>query len=278
MTVRAGGAAFYKMSGSGNDFVVFDARSRLAAGLDSPEMIRRLCARGTGVGADGVVYIEPAIQAADALFSMRYHNADGSRAELCGNAALCSTRLAVELGLAQEGEEFQFETDSGRLKARMRGGVPEIDLAPVSDVQPSATQIAPAPDEERVGYAVAGVPHLVVACKDADLADVPGRGAMLRRHPSLASGANVNFVSPRGSEWRYRTYERGVEAETLACGTGAVATAILLAEWGQVSDSAELRTSSGEVLSVRLRRVGDAWHPSLSGPARIVFEGRLREP
>jgi diaminopimelate epimerase len=279
MTARErAGAAFYKMSGSGNDFVVFDARARPLAGLDSVEMIRRLCARGTGVGADGVVFIEPAVEATDALFSMRYHNADGSRAELCGNAALCSTRLAVELGLAQEGKEFQFETDAGRLKARMRGDIPEIDLAPVSDVQPSATQIAPGADEERVGYAVAGVPHLVVACKDADLADVAGRGATLRRHPSLASGANVNFVSPQESRWRYRTYERGVEAETLACGTGAVATAILLAEWGRISDSAELRTSSGEVLSVRLRRVGGAWHPSLSGPARIVFEGRLREP
>jgi len=271
----AAGTPFFKMSGSGNDFVVFDARAGIADQLDAADMIRRLCARGTGVGADGVVFIEPA---AGAVFGMRYHNADGTRAELCGNAALCSTRLAVELGLAGEGEEFEFETDSGRIRARFRGGNPEIDLAPVSDVAATAPAIPPETGEERIGYAVAGVPHLVVACADADQADVPRRGASLRRHASLPNGANVNFVSPSAARWRYRTYERGVEAETLACGTGAVATAILLAEWGRTGDTAELVASSGEVLSVRLRRLGDAWHPSLSGPARIVYEGRLREP
>ena len=114
------GAPFYKMSGSGNDFVVFDARAGIPAQLETAEMIRRLCVRGTGVGADGVVFIEPAD---GALFSMRYHNADGSRAELCGNAALCSTRLAVELGLAREGSEFEFDADSGRVRARYAGGL-----------------------------------------------------------------------------------------------------------------------------------------------------------
>ncbi|HUF64447.1 MAG TPA: diaminopimelate epimerase [Gemmatimonadaceae bacterium] len=278
MTYTAGVAraelTFLKMSGSGNDFLVFDARSGLAAGLDAPETIVRLCARGSGVGADGVVFIEAA---SDALFRMRYHNADGSRAELCGNAALCSTRLAVELGLAKEGHDFQFQTDSGLMQARMVDGLPEILLAPVTEVEPSAPDIAPVEGEERLGYAVAGVPHLVVACASAEQADVTGRGSVLRRHPSLPKGANVNFVSASGSEWRYRTYERGVEAETLACGTGAVATAILLAEWGRTTDPVRLRTSSGEVLTVRLGRAGDEWHPSLSGPARIVYEGMLRE-
>jgi diaminopimelate epimerase len=265
---------FLKMSGSGNDFIVFDARAGLASGLDAPETIVRLCARGTGVGADGVVFIEPS---SDALFLMRYHNADGSRAELCGNAALCSTRLAVELGLAKEGHEFEFQTDSGPMRARMERGVPEIFFAPVSEVELSAPGIDKLEGEERVGYAVAGVPHLVIACASADQADVAGRGSVLRHHGSLPTGANVNFVSGAGDIWRYRTYERGVEAETLACGTGAVATAILLAEWGRAGDEVLLRTSSGEILTVRLRRTGAAWHPSLSGPARIVYEGMLRE-
>lgn len=265
---------FLKMSGSGNDFVVFDARAGLAAGLDAPETIVRLCARGSGVGADGVVFIEPA---ADALFRMRYHNADGSRAELCGNAALCSTRLAVELGMANAGHEFQFQTDSGPMRARLDGGVPEIFFAPVSEVQPAAPGIDPVGGEQRVGYAVAGVPHLVIACTSAERADVAGRGSVLRRHPSLPRGANVNFVSPAGGAWRYRTYERGVEAETLACGTGAVATAVLLAEWGEAGEKVELRTSSGEILTVRLRHEDSGWYPSLSGPARIVYEGTLRE-
>jgi len=266
--------SFLKMSGSGNDFLVFDARAGLAAGLDSPETIVSLCARGSGVGADGVVFIE---RATDALFRMRYHNADGSRAELCGNAALCSTRLAVELGLVKEGHDFQFQTDSGVMRARMEDGVPEIFFAPVSEIQPTAESIDSVEGERRIGYAVAGVPHLVIGCADADRADVTGRGSVLRRHPSLPKGANVNFVSSAGGKWRYRTYERGVEAETLACGTGAVATAILLAEWGEAGDRFELRTSSGEILTVRLRREGDLWYPSLSGQARIVYEGLLRE-
>ena len=265
---------FLKMSGSGNDFLVFDARTGLAPGLDSAETIVRLCARGSGVGADGVVFIEPA---PDALFRMRYHNADGSRAELCGNAALCSTRLAVELGMAKEGHEFHFQTDSGLMRAQMKDGVPEIFLAPISEVQPSARKIDPLEGESRIGYAVAGVPHLVISCASAERADVTGRGSILRRHSSLPKGANVNFVSPAGSAWRYRTYERGVEAETLACGTGAVATAILLAEWGEAADTVELRTSSGETLTVRLKREGPEWHPSLSGQATIVYEGMLRE-
>lgn len=266
---------FFKMSGSGNDFVVFDARRGVSGDLDTPEAVRRLCARGTGVGADGVVFIE-----ADdsALFRMRYHNADGSRAELCGNAALCSARLATELGLSRRGEDFEFQTDSGLMGARLTDGDPEIDLAPVQEVAPTAAAIAPEGEEQRIGFVLAGVPHLVVACPDAEQADVPGRGSELRRHPSLRTGANVNFVSRRGDAWRYRTYERGVEAETLACGTGAVATAILLAEWGEAEAAlVQLRASSGETLRVRLRRAGEAWLPSLSGPAAIIYEGTLRE-
>jgi diaminopimelate epimerase len=264
---------FLKMSGSGNDFVVFDARGGISKGLDSAATIRRLCARGTGVGADGVVFIESDDQV---LFRMRYHNADGSRAELCGNAALCSTRLAVELGLATAGESFEFETDSGRMRGRLAGEDPEIDMAPVRGVVPQNSEIGLDGDEERIGFAVAGVPHLVVACPDAEQADVEGRGSALRHHPSLRSGANVNFVSSLGTAWRYRTFERGVEAETLACGTGAVATAILLAAWGRTRENlVELRATSGETLRVRLQREGDSWLPSLSGPARIVFRGRL---
>lgn len=266
---------FLKMSGSGNDFIVFDAREGADPAVDSPQAIRRMCARGTGVGADGVVFIESHNAT---LFRMRYHNADGSRAELCGNAALCSTRLAVELGMARRGEDFEFETDSGRMTGRMLEQNPEIDLAPVQEIAPEAAGIAPRAAETRVGFAIAGVPHLVVACADAEREDVAGRGSELRHHPSLAAGANVNFVSPAGAAWRYRTYERGVEAETLACGTGAVATAILLRTWGEVAaDAVDLRASSGETLRVRLRRVGDAWHPSLSGPATIVYDGALRE-
>jgi diaminopimelate epimerase len=132
--------------------------------------------------------------------------------------------------------------------------------------------------ESWIGFALAGVPHLGVRCESVDALDVVGRGRPLRFDPSLAQGANVNFLAPDGSgAWLIRTYERGVEAETLACGTGSVASAILLVEAGEAESPVRLRTRSGRTLTVRLRRSERGWEPSLSGEARIVFEGRFGE-
>lgn len=275
------GRAFYKMSGSGNDFVFVDARHEPPGRLADPDVIQRLCARGTGVGADGIVFLEPSAQAAVKLV---YLNADGSRAEFCGNATLCTTRLAAELGIGSavgaERSALTIETDSGIVTARLRDGLPEIDLQPVVDVRPEVPEIAArtAEGESRIGFAQVGVPHVVIRCEDATTADVVGRGRPLRSHPSMRQGANVNFVSRRpDGRWRMRTYERGVEAETLACGSGAVATAILLTAWGDVDGSVELETSSGRLLRVSLDRAGDCWRPSLAGEGRVVFQGQLAE-
>ena len=274
MAVRLEGQRFYKMTGSGNDFVVFDASDGSKRDFENEAMIRSLSARGTGIGADGVVFVE---KAGEGHVRMRYYNSDGSEAALCGNASLCSTRLAVELGLAQAGG-FVLHTAAGALKARIRDGLPEVDLEPVRDVKPDASDLGQRPGEARLGYACAGVPHVVVEISDVESADVTGRGPELRSHPALAEGANVNFVSrrPDGS-FTYRTYERGVEAETLACGTGAVAAAILLASWGESGKETTLWTRSALPLTVTLRRDGDAWLPSLRGEGRIVFEGSVRD-
>ncbi len=268
------GRAFYKMSGSGNDFVVVDARSEPPGRLAEPEVIQAVCEHGTGVGADGIVFLEPS---STASLRMTYLNRDGTAASMCGNAALCTTRLAVDLGAAPAAG-FTLETDSGVLSVRIRQGTPEVDLARVTEVQPEFATPRQA-GEHRIGYAVAGVPHLVIECDDVGKVDVVGRGRPLRHLRELADGANVNFVSrePGGSGWRIRTYERGVESETLACGTGAVSTAILLATWGAVSDDVRLQTRSGRVLGVRLKRVDGCWLPTLSGEARIVYTGQLGE-
>ena len=268
------GQSFYKMTGSGNDFVVFQAKGGGVAELETPDAIQALSGRGTGVGADGVVFLEPA---GKGNVRMRYYNSDGSEAALCGNASLCSTRLAVELGLAQAGG-FVLHTAAGALQARIRDGLPEVDLEPVTDVRSDAGDLGPKPGEERLGYACAGVPHVVVEVRDVESAPLTTRGPELRRHPSLRDGANVNFVAKRADgSWTYRTYERGVEAETLACGTGAVATAIILSAWGESGEQTVLWTRSGLPLTVTLRREGSKWMPSLRGEGRIVFEGRLRE-
>lgn len=268
------GRSFYKMSGSGNDFVMVDARTEAPGRLAEAATVRRICARGTGVGADGIVFLEPSAQADIRLV---YLNADGSRAALCGNATLCTTRLAVELGAGQPAG-FAIETDSGIVAARILFGRPEIDLQPVTEVLADAPSLELASGERRIGFALAGVPHLVVLREEVDSVDVVGRGRPLRQHRSLSQGANVNFVA-KGSDgrWLMRTYERGVESETLACGSGAVATAILLSVWGLVTGPVELETRSGRVLRVRLDRRGAAWMPSLSGEAVVVYQGKLSE-
>jgi diaminopimelate epimerase len=267
------GLRFYKMSGSGNDFVVVDARQDPHEELRNPAFIQRLSARGTGVGADGLVLLaaEPRRD-----FRMIYYNADGSRASMCGNAALCCTRLATELGGARKGA-LEFETDSGLVTGRVVGGRPEIDLAPVTVVQPDAPVSAVA-GEQKIGYAVAGVPHLAVLIDAIDRADIEGRGRTLRWAKELApDGANANFVARSGRGWAMRTYERGVEGETLACGTGAVASAILIEAWGLAKGPIDLQTRSGRTLTVTIRRDGDRLFPTLAGEGRIVFVGELAE-
>ncbi len=264
---------FFKMTGSGNDFVVFSGETD--SEFEDPSCIRSLCARGTGVGADGVVFLE---KAGKGDVRMRYYNSDGGEAALCGNASLCSTRLAVELGIAQAGG-FVLYTAAGSLRARIRDGLPEVDLEPVSEVRPDERNISKLPGESRLGYARVGVPHVVTEIADIESADVTGRGPQLRHHQALKpDGANANFVAKRADgQFVYRTYERGVEAETLACGTGAVATAIMLSSWGESGHETTLWTRSGLPLVVTLQRQGSAWLPSLRGEGRIVFEATLRE-
>ena len=267
------GRPFYKLSGSGNDFVFVDVRRSSAGTLASVDKVRAVCARSTGVGADGIVFLD---QGEHAPVAIRYLNSDGSLAALCGNATLCAARLAMELGIVGGDGDFTIATDSGDVTARFHHGRPEIDLQPVVDVQ-DCFQTELEANENRVGFALVGVPHLVVLCANVDEAPVVDRGRRLRHHARLAQGANVNFVSSGSKGWRIRTYERGVEAETLACGTGAVATGLLLAAWGEAGNTVGLETKSGRLLSVRHRIDGDRYYASLSGEARIVFVGTLAE-
>jgi len=266
------GRRFWKMSGSGNDFVFFDCMVESAGSLATSSVISAICERRTGVGADGVVLLEPHPERA---FLMRYFNRDGSLAEMCGNAALCSTRLATELRIAPGGD-FWFQTVSGPVRGRFRDGSPEIDMVAVTELRTDAG-IDMIAGERRLGFVRVGVPHLVVQVDDVERVDVVERGRALRHHPSLRDGANANFVSQAaGGAWRIRTYERGVEDETLACGTGAVGTVALLNAWGSVSLRAALTTRSGRVLEASVAGP-EGGAPVLRGEGRIVFEGLLGE-
>lgn len=273
----ARGTPFVKMSGSGNDFIFFDLRMTDEHYAADPERIRRLCARGVGVGADGVVLLERSDRA---RYGMRYFNADGSLASLCGNATLCAARLGLELGIVTSEEAsagFRFETGVGVVEARMSDDLPEIELAAAHGLRPDvAAETGLAPGERRIGYVEIGVPHVVILCADAETAPVMERGPALRHHGAFPQGANVNFVSHGPAGWRYRTFERGVENETLACGTGAAACATLLRLWGEAAETVRLRTSSGDDLEVVLP--GDPSKAArLRGRARIVYRGELSE-
>jgi diaminopimelate epimerase len=267
------GRRFYKMSGSGNDFIIFDSRDGETQLLESSDVIRRLCDRRQGIGADGLVIMEPS-RIASVL--MKYFNSDGSRGAMCGNAALCVTRLAARLGLAP-GSGMTIESDDGEIASRVVADRPEIDLRPMRGIRPAVPAVLE-PGEERLGFAVAGVPHVVVLCKDVEVANVAARGAELRRADWAGSeGANVNFVSRSGRDWSMRTFERGVEGETLACGTGAVATAAVLEAWGLTGAETALRTRSGCLLEVTLREQNGTLLPRLRGEGRLVFEGVVEE-
>jgi diaminopimelate epimerase len=287
--------AFYKMTGSGNDFVFVDARHADVGSLANPDRIRAICARGTGVGADGMVFLD---LAPGADVGIRYFNSDGSAATLCGNATLCTIRLATVLGLGRP-TELRIATGAGVLPARLADGLPEFDLGALDRVT-AEVPIDRADGELRIGYGVAGVPQLVVLVDDVEAADVSRRGRTLRSHPwTGTAGANVNFVAPangaeNGAEgptqaesvrgaagtgragWAIRTYERGVEGETLACGSGAVVTATMLTTWGLASGTpVRLNTRSGASLLVTVKRDGAVWHASLRGEGRLVFRGDL---
>jgi diaminopimelate epimerase len=176
-------------------------------------------------------------------------------------------------------EPFVIRTDAGDLPARVDAdGAPSFELAPVVDHAADAADATVGDGEVRVGFATAGVPHLVVRVADVDAVDLATRGRELRRaSPARLSGANVNFVSEAGVDaWRMRTFERGVEGETLACGTGAVACGAVLRAWGEAGEVARLITRSGRPLLVAQPAATDRG-PVLSGEGRLVYEGTLRD-
>jgi diaminopimelate epimerase len=268
------------MTGSGNDFVMMDARVSPPADW-SPQDMRAVCTRGTGIGADGIVFVGPGSTAGSAR--MVYYNADGSHAAMCGNAALCSTTLAAHIGIAPAAG-MDLETDAGTYRSRTidRGeGRAELNLTPV-DAPAGMPGLRLMAGERQAALAQVGVPHLVVVVDNVDAVALTERGRALRFDPALAPhGANINFISseapaPDGRAiWRMRTYERGVEGETLACGTGAVAAACAIEEWGLGRLPIDIQSRSGRMLTIRAvkgagGRYEEVW---LAGEGRMVFRG-----
>jgi diaminopimelate epimerase len=261
--------AFTKMSGAGNDFVVLDHRLRYIAVAHQPEFARLICRRRFSAGADGLVLLE---DGAGADFGWHFYNSDGSRAEMCGNAARCAARFAHVRGLA--GRDMSFVTDAGIIEAHIE-----------NDMQVSVKMTEPAGfcqgaeillDEQPVTpyFINTGVPHAVIFT-EAEQAPVTRWGALVRHHHQFgAAGTNVNFVARGDDDSLFvRTYERGVEAETMACGTGIVAAALVAERCGMVRLPVAVQSAGGSRLEVS----ADTGGVFLRGEARFIYDGSLSD-
>lgn len=262
---------FWKMNGAGNDFVVVDNRENQLS--LSREEIALLCQRQRGIGADGLLAVEPAENGAD--YRMRYYNADGGEAEMCGNGARCFARFVNRLNHNQL-EQVSFETLAGVIHAKFLGDHVRIDLGRPQD-QKLNTQLDIDGQNLTVHFVNTGVPHAVVIVDDLENTDIRGLGSTLRHHDHFApSGTNVNFMQVLADDHiAIRTYERGVEDETLACGTGMVACALIHHQLNDAALPIKTTVRGGDTLLVDLESnpAGDYENAKLTGPAEFTFEG-----
>lgn len=264
------GLGYTKMHGCGNDFIMIDGREGLAPER-LPSLARLLCDRRRGLGADWIVALYPGAGAAD--FEMRYVNASGLPGEMCGNGARCAARFAAAVGLA--GPRAAFRTDAGIVEAALEGETVRIAIPPPETIE-LGLELSIGGRTAVVHKLMVGVPHAVTIVPDLDSHPVETEGPALRAHPAFPAGCNANFVELRAGEIRMRTYERGVEAETLACGTGAVAVAAVAFLLGLAPLETDLSTRGGDRLRVSLARAGDRFTQAvLSGPTEIVARGEI---
>ena len=265
--------AFAKMSGGGNDFVVIDNRQGRIG--DAIELTRRICTRALSVGADGLILIE---HSARATFRMRYYNSDGSWGAFCGNGTRCAARFAFLNVIA--GRHMTIETDAGVLTADIGEGSSVLITMPAPQSFQAQRPLRVGDKIVQGSSIVVGVPHYVLYLREGLWQqNIVPVGSAIRKHPDLApdGGANVNFVVVRDEHSiDVRTYERGVENETLACGSGVVASAVTSAMFGKVKPPVAVKTRSGIVLEVSFAmRGGYAEDVRLRGDARLIYKATV---
>lgn len=270
---------FAKMSGTGNDFILIDHRKPMIEPESMAAFAAAVCRRKFSVGADGLILLE---NSEKAYFRWRFFNADGSIAEMCGNGARCAARFAFMQGIAPA--KMRFETLAGIIEAEVSG-----DEVAVKMTEPRDLRLHQAISVNNAPMALhsinTGVPHAVVFVDNIEEADVRGLGRAIRYHEAFSpAGTNVNFVQKRGDAFKVRTYERGVEEETLACGTGSAASAIIAALLGQAESPVEIITSGNDRLLI-LFELGElnaggtgpiVYNVFLKGTAQIIYAGELR--
>jgi diaminopimelate epimerase len=266
---------FAKMSGAANDFVVIDNRHGMLSEV-TLEWIQKICTPRFSVGADGVMLLG---SSQDADFTMRYFNADGSEAAMCGNGGRCIARFAVLVGAGQEGRELSFTAPSGRYRALVQGDQVRLGLRTPEGLK-LHVRVQTAQGERECDVLDTGVPHAVFYSDELEREDVFGVGREVRHHAQFQpAGTNVNFIQVvNPHELVIRTYERGVEGETWACGTGSAAAALCAAKRGLVQSPVKVITRSGMPLNVEFEMTADGFlNVFQTGEARLVFWGELSE-
>ena len=264
---------FTKMNGAGNDFVLIDNRARNIR--LSREQVVKLCHRQRGVGAEGLFLLVPSTSG-KADWAWEFYNSDGSAAEMCGNGARCFARFIQKVAGANG--KTTFETGAGIITATFNGERVTVNLTKPKDL--ALSQKVPVDGNPLLIHSLnTGVPHAVLFVPNADKAMVQQLGATIRNHPHFApKGTNVNFVQVVGpNHIRVRTYERGVEGETLACGTGGTAAALIASRVHGFKSPVKVTVQGGDVLEVNFTDAGGKFgNVQLTGPAEVVYEGRIQ--
>jgi diaminopimelate epimerase len=266
---------FHKIEGNGNDFILIDNLRNVLKGMNLSGLARRVCHRNRSVGADGLIVIEPPTAKKTADFKWRFLNADGSEAEMCGNGSRCAARFAMLRRIAPK--KMAFETKAGIIHAEVKKQTVKVQLPDASGLRMNIP--VPLITGMRTGNFInTGVPHVVYLSRNLEGEDVLGVGRATRFHEIFKpAGTNVNFIRVGDPhQLRIRTYERGVEGETLACGTGSVAAALIASALGLARSPVKITTRGGDVLIVSFKREGERFSDlHLEGEAVVVCEGVL---
>ncbi len=260
------------MNGAGNDFVLIDGRAQKLK-LTRDQVVR-LCDRHRGVGADGVIVWVPSASG-KADWAWEFYNSDGSAGEMCGNGARCFSRFVQERTGLDRG--FTFETGAGIITASFQGGRVTVNLTQPKDLRLNE-QVSLSTGMQTIHSLDTGVPHAVLFVPDADKAMVAQLGPEIRHHAHFRPrGTNVNFVQVLGpNHIRVRTFERGVEGETLACGTGVTAAALVASCVHKFSSPVKVQVQGGDQLEVSFKEINGAFADvRLTGPAEFVFDGKI---
>jgi diaminopimelate epimerase len=263
---------FTKMNGAGNDFVVIDNRAQTLQ--ISPAQAAFLCDRHRGVGADGLIVLKPC-STGQADWAWDFFNSDGSLPGMCGNGSRCFARYVQKVTGAKAG--FTFETRAGVIGAQFRGELVSVTLTSPHELRLNE-KITLSTGATEIHSLNTGVPHSVLYVTDMDKLDVQKIGSEIRYHQHFApKGTNANFVQLLGGNTiRVRTYERGVEGETLACGTGVTASSIITSELHKLKPPIKVHVQGGKELEVNFEKAGSEFkNVTLTGPAEFVFEGKI---